>query len=142
MCIPILATIVENKLILYLMIRMNSSRRTFLKSSALASTYALFNPLMTAEKPQELSAGLAEPTSGRQLGSIKAGFAELDISPEIGMGFEDKVAFNRRFHMKNGMTFTHPGQHNPDIVDVAGPIDPEVEVIGAWDLGNVKPELS
>jgi hypothetical protein len=67
---------------------------------------------------------------------VEAVCAALDGRVEakagIGKGIEDKVAFNRRFKMRDGHTITHPGQGNPDIGEPAGPTDPEVGVIGVW----------
>ncbi|MFN7922180.1 MAG: hypothetical protein U0Q16_18905 [Bryobacteraceae bacterium] len=63
----------------------------------------------------------------------KANATRTDLLCGVGSGTEDKAAFNRRFRMANGRTFTHPGQHNADVIRPAGPIDPEVGVIGAWD---------
>ncbi|MDY0175699.1 MAG: hypothetical protein RBT25_02265 [Lentisphaeria bacterium] len=49
-----------------------------------------------------------------------------------GIGHEDSMVFNRRFYLKDGRAYTHPGKMNPDIVEPAGPIDPAVGVLGAW----------
>lgn len=63
--------------------------------------------------------------------------ADRALAPVLigyGFGTEDKVAFNRRLRMKNGQSWSHPGAMNPEIVEYAGPIDPQVGVIGAWSL--------
>lgn len=51
----------------------------------------------------------------------------------VGRGHAEKIAYCRRLRMKGDKTYTHPGQGNPDTVAYAGPIDPEVGVVGAWD---------
>jgi neutral ceramidase len=68
---------------------------------------------------------------------LAADAARVEAKGSVGLGHEDSVAFNRRFRMKNGLTFTHPGQGNPEIVAPAGPTDPQVGVLGVWDAqGN------
>ena len=50
---------------------------------------------------------------------------------EIGWasGHEDRVVFNRRFHMRDGGVRTNPGSGNADVIEAAGPVDPEVGVL-------------
>lgn len=60
--------------------------------------------------------------------------ARVPAQLSFGFGHEDKVAFNRRLRMKNGQSWSHPGAGNPDMIEYAGPIDPQVGVVGAWDL--------
>ena len=44
-------------------------------------------------------------------------------------GDEERVTFNRRFHMRDGTVAMNPGVGNPDIMRPAGPIDPQVGLV-------------
>jgi neutral ceramidase len=44
-------------------------------------------------------------------------------------GRETSIAFNRRYHMKDGTVGWNPGKGNPSIVKPAGTIDPDVPVV-------------
>ena len=64
---------------------------------------------------------------------VQAWNTRSELALGFGSGEEDSISFNRRWRMKNGLTFTHPRYGNPEAEAPAGPIDPEVGVIGAWD---------
>jgi hypothetical protein len=66
-------------------------------------------------------------------GVVAADRAKVPVSIGVGFGHEDKVAYNRRLRMKNGQSWSHPGAGHPDILEYAGPIDPQVGAVGAWD---------
>jgi len=57
----------------------------------------------------------------------------LDSYIGFGAGHDDAAIFNRRFLMKNGLSYTHPRPGNPDIVQPAGPVDGTVTVLGAFN---------
>jgi neutral ceramidase len=65
---------------------------------------------------------------------VAANERRVDAKLAAGFGHEDKVSYNRRLRMKGGLTFSHPGAGNPEVIGYAGPIDPQVGVIGVWDL--------
>jgi hypothetical protein len=72
--------------------------------------------------PQQLVAGIVTAIKQAQA-SLKA------VILQAGNVEENRLSFNRRFHMKTGPVRFNPGQQNPDIIRVAGPIDPQVGIV-------------
>ncbi len=61
----------------------------------------------------------------------------------VGTIDENRLSFNRRFHMKNSDTVVfNPGVKNPQIDRAAGPIDPEVTMLLFTQAGQDKPFVS
>lgn len=70
------------------------------------------------------------------------GQAKQNLTPVIGAagyGHEDRIAFNRWFLMKNGRAKTWIGLNHPDVVGVAGPIDPQIGLIRFDSTADGKP---
>jgi hypothetical protein len=89
---------------------------------------------LASEKSQIADPGYVKWVTDEIVNAVcEANEGRIEAYCGSAVGIEDKVAFTRQFHMKNGLTYTHPGQGNPDIVGYAGPTDPQVGVIGAWD---------
>jgi len=68
--------------------------------------------------------------------AVGAGWNSLHESElAIGTGKEGSISFNRRFLMRDGREITHPGKpntpHHHEILEPAGPIDPDVGVLAA-----------
>ena len=60
---------------------------------------------------------------------VQASASVQPVTLEAGIASETRLSFNRRFHMKDGPVRFNPGQKNPNIVRVAGPIDPDVGLL-------------
>jgi neutral ceramidase len=59
----------------------------------------------------------------------KAASSVRPIALSAGVARQERLSFNRRFHMKDGTVRFNPGKLNPNIVRPAGPIDPDVGLL-------------
>lgn len=69
--------------------------------------------------------------------TAKAALQPMQLA--AGYAHEDRLSFNRRFHLKNGTVRFNPGQLNPNIVRPAGPIDPEVGLVSLTPVDGKQP---
>ncbi len=71
-----------------------------------------------------------EMVIGRIADAVRLAWEDLRPA-EAGWGRteEDRVVFNRRYRMADETVRTNPGVGNPEVVEAAGPVDPEVGVL-------------
>lgn len=87
---------------------------------------------------KKYTAGLAAKIA-EAVGEAQQRLAPVRVS--FARAREERLAFNRRFWMRDGSVGWNPGKHNPGIIRPAGPIDPEVGVV-YFDTPQGKPVLT
>jgi neutral ceramidase len=82
--------------------------------------------------------------TGKLVAAINGAFANLQaVSLETTHIRQEGLSFNRRFHMKGGGPVRfNPGKLNPNILRVAGPIDPDVGFLLARGVMDKAPLFS
>jgi hypothetical protein len=70
---------------------------------------------------------------------VQAKAALTPVELKAGFAREDRISFNRRYHMKGGAVRFNPAINNPDIIGPAGPIDPQVGIISLSKIGAKEP---
>lgn len=61
-----------------------------------------------------------------------ADICQQEVLTACDKGQDARRVFNRRMKMRDGRACTHPGKMHVDILEPAGPVDPEVGIIGFW----------
>jgi len=75
-----------------------------------------------------------EPALAGMLDAIGKAIGNLTpVTVAAGRAIDNRVAFNRRYIMRDGSHVCQPSQCDPEIVQVEGPADPEVGVITFTD---------
>ena len=78
-----------------------------------------------------------EPAVAKCLEAIDAALQNLrPATIRVGRGVDGRVAFNRRFVLRDGTAQTHPPKCDPSILYSEGPADPEVGVMTLTDTGG------
>lgn len=100
---------------------MFSGPRARLFTEQAAAKYGT-DPLAAMKYPESLRDRLVEVIVAADAGLSPAAL-------EFVRPTEDRLSFNRRFHMKDGTVRFNPGVLNPDIVRAAGPTDPDLPFV-------------
>ena len=104
----------------------------------ISATHTHTGPVLRGRGPREDALGATTDLARRYSDELPAKIvdavrrAEGRLAPAtvaVGHGHEASIAFNRRYHMKDGTVGWNPGKLNPNVLKPAGTIDPDVPVV-------------
>jgi hypothetical protein len=104
----------------------------------ISATHSHTGPILSSRGVRESFLGGGTDLAQRYAAELPAKIARAVAQAEkalkparlsVGRGKEETLAFNRRYHMKNGTVGWNPGKLNPNVLKPAGTIDPEVPVV-------------
>lgn len=124
-------------------VRALASARTGIPASniAVAATHSHTGPLFAGERARIFSEQAAAKYGKDPLAAVnypdtlrdklveviaQASARVAPVALELARTEDDRLSFNRRFHLKDGTVRFNPGVLNPEIVRPAGPIDPDL----------------
>jgi hypothetical protein len=112
----------------------------------IGATHAHTGPVVWSGSTRDIAVGGSGDAAKRYFDTLPRLIAQsvkeaddklVPVTVSAGMGHQEQLAFNRRFHMKDGTVGWNPGKLNPSILRPAGPIDPEVGVL-AFEAADKK----
>ena len=127
-------------------VRALAARKTGIAAAniAIAATHTHTGPMFSGPRARLFSERAAAKSGTDPLIALKYPeglrdrFVEVIVAADAGLSpaamefvrtTEDRLSFNRRFHMKDGTVRFNPGVLNPEIVRVAGPTDPDLSFL-------------
>jgi hypothetical protein len=117
----------------------------------ISATHAHTGPILTGRGSRDAEFGGKNPLTQAYNAELPRRIAEAVRNAEANLtkaqilaarGKETGIAFNRRFHMKDGTVGWNPGKLNPKILKPAGPIDPDVDLVFIKSAANDQTPLA
>lgn len=91
------------------------------------ATHTHAGPIMNQGGSESRNEEYFQVLAAKLAGAVIAASHDLrEVNVRIGWGEEHRVAYNRRYRLKDGSVRTNPGVGNPEILHVDGPTDPAV----------------
>ena len=116
------------------------AKRTGIKGEhvMISATHSHTGPVLRDSSPRaisqggnrEIAVGYTRSLPAKIAEAVRKAEANLALSRVLaGIGCEENMSHNRRFFMRNGSVGWNPGKLNTNIIEAAGPIDPDVGVL-------------